>query len=107
MIEPVVKRKKKKKPGVFISSIPFTREKLLSIITIEPWKQCKETYQDPNEREIKWNIVLFPFRTKMMIFFQKWNTFSFIKIFLLANKNLKMIVHEYYIIYIKIIYLFP
>lgn len=107
MIEPVVKRKKKKKPGVFISSIPFTREKLLSIITIEPWKQCKETYQDPNEREIKWNIVLFPFRTKMMIFFQKWNTFSFIKIFLLANKNLKMIVLEYYIIYIKIIYLFP
>ena len=105
MIEPVVK--KKKKAGVFISSIPFTREKLLSTITVQPWKQCKETYQDPNKREIKWNIVLFPFRTKMMFFFfQKWNTSSFIKIFLLANKNLKMIVHEYYIIYIKIIYFF-
>ena len=42
----------------------------------------------------------------MMPFFQKWNTFSFIKIFLVANKNLKMIVHEYYIICIKIIYFF-
>ena len=42
----------------------------------------------------------------MSLFFQKWNTFSFIKIFLVANKNLKMIVHEYYIIYIKIIYFF-
>ena len=51
MIEPVVK--KKKKAGVFISSIPFTREKLLSTITVQPWKQCKETYQDPNKREIK------------------------------------------------------
>ena len=43
----------KKKTAVFISSIPFKREKLLSIITIQPWKQCKETYQDPNKREIK------------------------------------------------------
>ena len=49
MIEPVVK----KKAGVFISSIPFTREKLLSTITVQPWKQCKEVYQDPNKREIK------------------------------------------------------
>ena len=44
---------KKKKAGVFISIIPFRREKLLSVITKQPWKQCKETYQDPNKREIK------------------------------------------------------